>query len=102
MKTVKARHFKKSEDIRKFYNKHGWVSIKNDININLIKSIRQDLNKLFFNNVNRSYNNGCIYLNRNYTLQQIRMIHKADLKNSLLPWCKGHICRIHENPEMAF
>ena len=47
MVIVKSKKFKKNSDIKNFYNKYGWVTLKNHIKKSEIKNLQKSKEVLF-------------------------------------------------------
>lgn len=61
---VKSKKFKKNSDIKNFYNKYGWVTLKNHIKKSEIKNLQKSLDNFFYEKINKNCLDSLKYLNK--------------------------------------
>ena len=64
MQIIKSKNFSNSRDLKIFYDTHGWVSVKNQLNKSDLKLIQKNLNIFFYKHTKNNFNKSVIYLNR--------------------------------------
>lgn len=64
MNIVGSKIYKKEKDIKSFYDKNGWVAIKNQITKKEIKKIQDDLNSFYKRHTGKKCNEAMIYLDK--------------------------------------
>ena len=64
MNIVGSKIYKKEKDIKSFYDKNGWVAIKNQITKKEIKKIQDDLNSFYKRHAGKKCNEAMIYLDK--------------------------------------
>ena len=69
MQIIKSKKFSNSRDLKKFYDIHGWVAIKNQLNKSDLKLIQRNLNIFFYKHTKCNFNKSVIYLNRKSTIE---------------------------------
>jgi|688.fasta_scaffold501654_2 ectoine hydroxylase-related dioxygenase (phytanoyl-CoA dioxygenase family) len=64
IKSISSKRLKKNNQIKIFYEKHGWVIIKRAINLKLIFKIKKDLNHISYALFEKSFEKSIEYLNK--------------------------------------
>ena len=64
MKIIKSKKFSNPQDLKRFYDNHGWVSIKKQLDNKDLRLIQKSLDVFFHRYTKFNFNKSVIYLNR--------------------------------------
>ena len=64
MKIIKSKKFSNPQDLKRFYDNHGWVSIKKQLDNKDLRLIQESLDVFFHKYTKFNFNKSVIYLNR--------------------------------------